>query len=65
MSDALEMIYNIYSSFIDCLFNSIELFDGVFLGWVFVAIFLTGVMIRSIISIPKGSSRIRIGKESE
>lgn len=65
MNQALEILYEILFSFFDFVFDGCELFDGVYLGWVLVAVFLTGVMIRSIIALPKSASRVRIKGDGE
>lgn len=63
MTEALEYLYQILFAFFDLVFDQCEMFDGVYLGWVLVAIALTSVMIKSIIALPKTSGRVRLPKE--
>lgn len=63
MDQALTYLYQILFSFFNLVFNDCEMFDGVYLGWVLVAIGLTSVMIKSIIALPKASGRVRLPKE--
>lgn len=60
MNQALEYLYLILYSLLNFVFDRCEMFDGVYLGWVLIAVFITGVMIRSIIALPKSAGRVRI-----
>ena len=57
MSEALEYIYYIFDSMFDWLFNDAELFENVTIGWVIVVCILFGMVIKSILNIPRGSRR--------
>lgn len=54
MTEALTYIYQIYEKFLDLVFNQFEMFSGVTIGWVIIAILVFGVMITSILNIPRG-----------
>lgn len=54
MAQALTYLYDIYSGFINMVFNDFELFENVTLGWIVIVVFVFGIMINSILNIPKG-----------
>lgn len=54
MSQALSYLYDIYSGFINMAFNDFELFPNVTIGWIIIVILVFGIMINSILNIPKG-----------
>lgn len=56
MSEALTYLYQIYSAFITLVFDTFELFANVTIGWVLVVIMLFGLMIGSILNLPRGVS---------
>lgn len=59
MGLAFTYLKYIYEKFLDFVFN-LEFLTGAYLGWVLVSVFLVGVMIRSIIALPRSAGRIRI-----
>lgn len=65
MSEALEILYEIYFAFIDWIFNDANFFPGVSIGWVAVTVFIFSVMIHSIINIARSGSSVRIGRKEE
>lgn len=62
MNEALTYIYQIYNKFLDLIFNQFEMFSGVTIGWVIIAIMVFGMMINSILNIPKGIRRTNNAK---
>ena len=62
MAQALTYLYDIYSGFINMVFNDFALFENVTLGWIVIAVFVFGIMINSILNIPKG---IQVRKEKK
>lgn len=62
MSQALEYLYSIYSGFLNMVFNDFELFPNVTIGWVVVAVVIIGIMINSILNIPRG---VRLNGKSD
>ena len=54
MSEALTYLYQIFSAFISLVFDTFELFANVTIGWVLVVIMLFGMMIGSILNLPRG-----------
>lgn len=52
MGDAVTLLFQIYSKFIEFIFDKFEILDGVTIGWIFVSILVFGVLIRSIMAIP-------------
>lgn len=54
MAQALTYIYQIYAKFLDLVFNQFEMFSGVTIGWVIVATIVFGLLINSILNLPKG-----------
>lgn len=53
MADALTYLYQIYSGFLDLVFNRFELFPNVSIGWIAVVLVVFGLMISSVLNIPK------------
>lgn len=56
MSEALNVIYDIYEAFINLVFTSFDIGSGVTIGWVFVAIIVFGMLINSILNLPRSIS---------
>ena len=56
MSTALGYLYNIYTAFLDIIFNQFAISTNVTIGWIFISIIIFGLMIQSILNIPKGVS---------
>lgn len=67
MSEALTYIYQIFSSFVSFVFNNMLITQNVSVGWVAVVVLIFGILIRSILNVPrsisiKDRSRSRGGK---
>lgn len=56
MSEALNIIYEIYSAFIGMLFTTFDIGGGVTIGWVFIAVIVFGMLINSILNLPRSMS---------
>lgn len=54
MNEAINIVYEIYSAFIGLVFNTFDIGGGVTIGWVFVAVIVFGMLINSILNLPKG-----------
>lgn len=54
MAQALEYLYQIYGNFITMVFNDFALFQGVTVGWIAITVMVFGILINSILNIPKG-----------
>lgn len=65
MSEALELLYTIYSSFIDWIFNRATIFEGITIGWVAVVVFVFSILINSIINIARSGTSHRVHERSE
>lgn len=66
MGEAVTLLFEIYSKFIDFIFDKLEILDGVTIGWIFVSILVFSVLIRSIMAIPsKFSNDIFRGDKNE
>lgn len=61
MSQALTYLYQIYTAFLDLVFNKFELFENVTIGWVGIVIIVMTMIIVSILNIPKLSKGVRNG----
>lgn len=59
MANALTYLYQIYTAFLDLVFNQFELFTNVTLGWVAVVIMVMSMIIVSILNIPKMSKGVK------
>ena len=53
MSEALSYLYEIFDGFLDLMFNQFYLFTGVSVGWVAVTVLIFGLVIRSILNVPR------------
>lgn len=56
MSEALNVIYEIYTAFINLVFTSFDIGSGVTVGWVFVAVIVFGMLINSVLNLPRSIS---------
>lgn len=66
MGEAVTLLFEIYSKFIEFIFDKLEILDGVTIGWIFVSILVFSVLIRSIMAIPsKFSNDIFRGDKNE
>lgn len=54
MTQALEYLYYIYQKFITLVFTQLNIFNGVNIGWIIITISLFGLLIRSVLNLPKG-----------
>ena len=52
MSQAVDLLFQIYSKFIEFIFDKFEILNGITIGWIFVSILVFAVLIRSIMAIP-------------
>lgn len=59
MANALTYLYQIYTAFLDLVFNQFELFQNVTIGWVGVVIMVISMIIISILNIPKMSKGVK------
>ena len=65
MSDAIEILYQIYFAFVNWIFNTAFIVEGVSIGWVAVTVFIFNVLIHSLINIAKAGSTVKIRKGDE
>ena len=62
MNDALKYIYYIYDKFVDLVFNKLEFFTNVTVGWVLVGCLLFGILIKSLLSLPRSAPTYKTDK---
>lgn len=55
MNEAFELLFQIYSRFIDFVFEKAVLINGASLGWIVVSVFIFAVLIRSLMAVPSKS----------
>ena len=55
MSDAITLFYKVLQIIVSWIFDA-EIVSGVTLGWIFVSIAIFGILIRSILNVPKSSN---------
>ena len=60
MTDALNYLYYLFDSLISWIFNDAEFFPNVTIGWVIITCILFGMVIKSILNIPRGIRRTSI-----
>lgn len=53
MSQAINVVFYIFNKFINLLFNEIQIVEGVYLGWVIIAVIIFGIIFNSLLNIPK------------
>lgn len=53
MTQALQYLYYIYDKFIVFVFDTMEIVPNVTVGWILISIILFGLIIRSIINVPR------------
>ena len=58
MSTALGYIWYIFDKLINWFFNDTEMFEGVTIGWVIIVVTVFGLLIKSLLNIPRGARRI-------
>lgn len=62
MSQALTYLYQIYSAFLDIVFNEFEISTNVTIGWIAMSIMVMSMMIASILNRPLLPSSKSSGK---
>lgn len=63
MSEAIEILYQIYFAFVDWIFNQANIVPGVSIGWIAVTVFIFSVLIHSLINIARAGQTVRIRKD--
>lgn len=58
MTEALNYIWYIFDKLINWFFNDTVLFEGVTIGWVIVVITVFGLLIRSLLNVPRGARTV-------
>lgn len=53
MAQALQYLYDIYSVFLDLIFNQFEITQNVTIGWILIVVIVFGLMITNIMNMPK------------
>lgn len=53
MAEALQYLYYIFDKYVGFVFDDMEIFSGVTVGWVAVTVILFSLMIRSILNVPR------------
>lgn len=61
MNQALTYLYQIYSAFLDLVFNQFEITTNVTIGWIAIVIVVMTMLIVSILNVPKLAQRRRNG----
>lgn len=59
MSDAIILFYQVLQILLSWIFDA-EIVTGVSIGWVFVSIAIFGILIRSILNVPRSSNSLNI-----
>lgn len=58
MSTALDYIYYIYDKFINLIFNTLELFPNVTIGWIAITIFVFNILFKNVLALPNKANSI-------
>ena len=59
MSDAITLFYKVLQIIVSWIFDA-EIVSGVTIGWIFVSIAIFGILIRSILNVPKSSNSLTL-----
>lgn len=59
MSDAITLFYKVLQIIVSWIFSA-ELVSGVSIGWIFVSVAIFGILIRSILNVPKSSNSLNL-----
>ena len=59
MSDAITLFYKVLQIIVSWIFDA-EIVSGVSIGWIFVSIAIFGILIRSILNVPKSSNSLNL-----
>lgn len=59
MSDAITLFYKVLQIIVSWIFDA-EIVSGVTIGWIFVSIAIFGILIRSILNVPKSSNSLNL-----
>lgn len=62
MADAITLFYKVLQIIVSWIFSA-ELVSGVSIGWIFVSISIFGILIRSILNVPKSSNSLNISRK--
>lgn len=52
MGEALTLLFQIYSKFIEFIFDKAEILNGVTLGWISLSVLIFSVLIKSLMAVP-------------
>lgn len=55
MTDAITLFYQLYKMLLSFVFNDMLIVSGVSVGWVLIICIVFGILIRSILMVPKAS----------
>lgn len=61
MNQAMTYLYQIYSAFLDLVFNQFEITTNVTIGWIAIVIVVMTMLIVSILNVPKLAQRRKNG----
>ena len=64
MGEAISLLFQIYSKFIDFIFDKAEILNGVTLGWIALSVLIFGVLIKSLMAVPSRSQGHSFGDSS-
>lgn len=65
MQEALNIIFQIYSKFITLVFDTLELFPNVSIGWIAVVCVVFSILFRNILALPNKGSSVRIRSKKD
>lgn len=60
MSEALNYIYYCYDKFINFIFNTCDLGNGITIGWILISVFVFNILISNILAIPNKSQGMSV-----
>lgn len=59
MAQALTYLYDIYSAFLNMIFNTFEITTDVTIGWIMIVFIVFSLMINNILNLPKSAPKMK------
>lgn len=63
MNVAINVFYEIFRNLIVFVFNKMEIVEGVTVGWVLIVVIVFGILLGSLINVPKRAQSINVNRK--
>lgn len=64
MNDAITLFFQIYSKFIQLVFEDLDIGESVTVGWIIVVCFVFYIVIKNILALPSRSGGFHVGSSN-